>query len=319
MKLFCSLTLITIIFWTCIINGENRIPDEVSVKIYILDIRAIDNVNQLVTIDFAMMLKWRDATLTGKWPNGSKINILENWFPDIQIYNDFDLQKKLNERLSVDSLGNVTYMQRFYGRIISRHDFSEYPFDKYNINIEFVNIGPERLIFIEGEGTYEIDPSSYSIADWRIQAGNFSFFEKESYQGEIPGFSYELQASRKQSYFLWKIVIPLMLVVFMSWTVFWIDPSHIGAQLTVAATAMLTIIAYQFTLSDLLPKISYFTRLDVFILGSIIVIFLSLAEAIFTSNLVSRDYLLQARRMDLISRFLFPSLYCVFMLVAFVM
>jgi len=103
----------------------------------------------------------------------------------------------------------------------------------------------------------------------------------------------------------------------VSWLVFWVDPIQIGAQLTIGATAMLTMIAYQFTLSNLIPPVSYLTRLDIFILLSNIIVFIALLEAILTSNLVSHDKKTIARRIDYLARFIFPIAYIIVFIKSF--
>ncbi len=50
---------------------------------------------------------------------------------------------------------------------------------------------------------------------------------------------------------------------------------------------MLTLIAYRFLLGGMLPRISYLTRLDYFLLGSTVLVFLALVEAACTSRLAT--------------------------------
>ena len=95
----------------------------------------------------------------------------------------------------------------------------------------------------------------------------------------------------------------------MSWVVFWIDPSEAGSQLSVAVTAVLTLIAYHIALTGKLPDISYLTRMDLFLFGSTLLVFASLIEVVMTSRLARMDRLLLARRMDLVCRVLFPLVY----------
>ena len=53
----------------------------------------------------------------------------------------------------------------------------------------------------------------------------------------------------------------------MSWAVFWINPRYLPAQVGVSTSAVLTLIAFQFSLGYLLPKVSYLTRADRFVMG----------------------------------------------------
>ena len=93
----------------------------------------------------------------------------------------------------------------------------------------------------------------------------------------------------------------------MSWAVFWIDPTQVSSQISVSVTAILTLIAYRFALGNLLPRISYLTRLDYLLLGSTILVFLALVEVTATSRLVVLGKESLARTLDKWARIVFPA------------
>ena len=126
---------------------------------------------------------------------------------------------------------------------------------------------------------------------------------------KIAGCALEIPAHRLIGFYILKVFLPLAMIVFMSWTVFWIDPSRIDPQLEVAATAMLTIIAYYFTLSYLVPHLPYLTRMDQFVVGSNVLVFLALVEAVVTSKMYARGSTEQARRLDRVAPWLSPVVY----------
>ena len=98
----------------------------------------------------------------------------------------------------------------------------------------------------------------------------------------------------------------------MSWIVFWIDPKESDSQISVAITAMLTLIAYRFAVGSDLPKVSYLPRLDYFILGSTILVFASLLEVVITSSYARTGRLERARAIDRWSSWLFPAIFLLF-------
>ena len=110
-------------------------------------------------------------------------------------------------------------------------------------------------------------------------------------------------------YFVVKIILPLILIVAMSWIVFWIDPKESGIQISVAITTMLTLIADRFAVGAELPKVSYLTRLDFFILSGTILVFASLIEVIVTSTIAQQEKIELARKLDRWSRLLFPAIF----------
>ncbi|NOQ64055.1 MAG: hypothetical protein GQ582_06040, partial [Methyloprofundus sp.] len=118
-------------------------------------------------------------------------------------------------------------------------------------------------------------------------------------------------------YYVIKIIAPLLLIVAMSWLVFWIDPKESGSQISVAITTMLTLIAYRFSIGALVPKVSYLTRLDYFILGSTLMVFLTLLLVIITSNLAKSGQSQLALNMDWWSRIIFPLMLIAISITAF--
>jgi hypothetical protein len=121
------------------------------------------------------------------------------------------------------------------------------------------------------------------------------------------------------SHYVVKVIVPLMLIVAMSWVVFWIDPKESGSQIGVAVTTMLTLIAYRFAVGAELPNIHYLTRMDLFLLGSTVLVFTSLLEVVITSSLAGRDHLEGARSVDRWARWLFPLAFVWLTVYAFVL
>ena len=132
------------------------------------------------------------------------------------------------------------------------------------------------------------------------------------------GFALHFEAKRNTGYFIIKVIIPLILIVAMSWVVFWIDPTESGTQITVAITTMLTLIAYRFAIDVNLPKVSYLTRMDYFILLSTILVYASLIEVIITSTFAKNEKLSQARALDRQMRLLFPLAFCILALISLI-
>lgn len=113
-------------------------------------------------------------------------------------------------------------------------------------------------------------------------------------------------AKRRIDYYIVNTIIPLLLIVAMSWVVFWIDPKESGTQISVAITSMLTLIAYRFAIGANLPHLSYLTRLDTCILLSTMLVFSCLVEAVVATTLAKSGRYESALKIDLWCRILFP-------------
>jgi len=78
-----------------------------------------------------------------------------------------------------------------------------------------------------------------------------------------------------------------------------------------SVTSMLTLIAYQFQLTSVLPRLAYLTTIDKILLGSTVIVFFSLVEATVTVRLVKEGRAAVAQRMDDVCRWMFPAIYLV--------
>jgi hypothetical protein len=115
-----------------------------------------------------------------------------------------------------------------------------------------------------------------------------------------------LTAQRLTSYYTWQQLLPLLLVVMMTWVVFWIPLEFVPPRVGLAATSMLTLIAYRFAMSSVLPPIAYLTRLDVFMIGSSILVFCALAIAVAATYIEHRHNPELAERVNRAARWLSP-------------
>jgi hypothetical protein len=139
----------------------------------------------------------------------------------------------------------------------------------------------------------------------------------ETFDRNHSRFTFEIHANRITAYYVWKVLLPLCLIVAMSWFVFWIDPAQFGTQIGLSATAMLTLIAFIFATTNMLPALGYFTILDLLIGGATVLVFLAMLQSLTTSFLVSNDKAELALHLDRVSRVLFPVVFVVFVILVF--
>jgi hypothetical protein len=131
----------------------------------------------------------------------------------------------------------------------------------------------------------------------------------EENDAPVKGMVFSLDVKRDTSYFKYKVILPLVLIVMMSWMVFWIDPSLVATQISVSVTAMLTIIAYRFALAGLIPRLAFLTSLDYFVLVSTLAVFICMIEVLYTAHLATSDQLKKARQIDRHARWVLPLIF----------
>jgi hypothetical protein len=291
-------------------------PVPVSVAVYVSDILKIDDANQTLTVDMVVTMRWKDDGLTAQSDGLRVLDAGNIWTPSVQIRNSRSLAKKLRDVVEVDPDGNVTYRQRYFGELSSPLDLADFPLDQHTLAVEFVSFVEDEVEFVPDE-TRIGQAEEFSIADWRIGSVSYRQRPYEAVGREFHGFVLEFTAGRHIGYYIRKIIFPLAMIVFMSWTVFWIDPSQVAAQLGVASTSMLTMIAYRFALGELIPKVSYLTRLDEFTFSASTLILFALLEAVLTANLSGRGKKALAKRIDRTARWVFPTIFVIIIIRAF--
>jgi hypothetical protein len=74
---------------------------------------------------------------------------------------------------------------------------------------------------------------------------------------------------------------------------------------------MLTLIAYRFAIDAQVPKVSYTTKLDEFILISTLTVFVALIQAVISSILAQKNRVTLAENIDRKCRVIFPMVFFV--------
>jgi len=290
------------------INGPG--PVKVHVTIFIIDVDEIRSANQSFDANVYIQYRWRDQRLAHKGSKSIVRALDEIWNPEIQIINQQKIWLTFPDIVKIAPDGEVLYRQRVWGSFSQPLKLHDFPFDRQVFYIQLAAID-----YTQGEVELELDTKEESgiaqkcsVADWSIigYKAEPRPYKPSPAVNAMAGFAFSFEARRETGYFIIKVIIPLILIVAMSWVVFWIDPKESGTQISVAITTMLTLIAYRFAIDTDLPKISYLTRLDYFILISTILVYASLIEVVVTSTFARGEKLSQARAIDRWMRFLFP-------------
>lgn len=289
---------------------------------WLADVTRIDSAEQTFTTNFVLILRWRDPQLAHAGPDAKRYALDDIWHPRILIANEAgDLEYSLPEEADVAPDGTATYRQRIVGSFSQTLNLRAFPFDQDTFRIRFLVPGerPQNIQFEpdpngiaaglrQGVGMAE----ALTLQDWRVTSTTSGVKPfQASPQVELASFEIAFTAARRANHFVIKVIIPLILIVMMSWAVFWIEPNDANTQMAVAVTAMLTLIAYRFSIDSDVPELPYLTRLDAFILMSSLLVFFSLIEVLLTSKLANRDRMELARTIDRHCRWAFPLLFAI--------
>lgn len=287
-------------------------PTKVSMGAYVIDIIDIDDVAQSFTADFHLVIRWHDPRLSAKARGtsltGCRLKPDDIWHPAVSIINQRKVWKRFEDNVQIDQDGKVFYRQRYFGELSSRLDLKDFPFDTQILPISLISrYSPEDISILLDErwsGLFK----AFSIAGWTVDLSSTRIGKEyvAAQDRDLSRFDYNLSAKRHSGYYLWKVILPLALIVLMAGAVFLIAPTELGPRIGISTSAVLTLIIAQFTTGRLLPRVEYLTQLDKFIVGCTILVFAALGEAIITSRLARRGYEELARKINRWSYFLYP-------------
>jgi len=293
-------------------------PTKVVLGAFLIDIIDIDDIEQQFTTDFEVFQTWTDPRLTGL--DECHFDLSQVWSPDLTFVNSGRVFPAFPERVAIGAKGVVRYVQRYRGTLSFPHALYEFPFDKHTIQIAMMPVRQDRHADnLEVDEKQITRRKQFSTLDWTF--GNVYGRVAPSIHpvtGAVTDVFYvEVPTARLYQYYLWKVFLPLTLIIAMSWSVFWVNPERFGSQIGMSATSMLTLIAFQFALESIFPHLSYFTLLDGFISAATGLVFLALVEALVTSYLVSTSRADLALRIDRICRWAFPLAFVAIVVVIF--
>lgn len=286
-------------------------PTVVHVGVFIVDLDAVNSTDQSFTANVYVEARWRDPSLAG---NEAAVFPLEQvWHPRLQLLNQREAASTLPEVVEVQPDGQVTYRQRIWGAFSQPMNLRQFPFDRQHLDLQIVAAGytPDAVRIValaDDSGARSGVAEGLALPEWSL-AG----FEAEPVTVRLapqhpgmPALRVRMVVDRHWDYYLFKAILPLCLIVFMSWTVFWIDPTEVEANVSVSVTAVLTVIAYRFAILEALPKVSYLTRMEAFVTVATIIVFLSVIQVVYNARLAKEGLSLKALRNDKVSRVAFP-------------
>ena len=197
--------------------------------------------------------------------------------------------------------------------LATHYDLRRFPFDRQTLELQMESYlwDRDQLQLIHDE-TISGFSDELSMPEWNIEAVNGQVSEVAVMRSDKPFSRYilEVEISRKPGFYLWKVFLPLIVIVALSWSIFWMTDERFSARSRISATGVLTVVAYQFVFAESLPRVGYLTLLDQVMIGSFGLLAVTVLESLLVDRANKHDPA-KAIRIDRTSRWLFPAVYVV--------
>ena len=119
--------------------------------------------------------------------------------------------------------------QNVHAELSSRFMLRRFPFDEQSLNIHlspFINdISGETLGIASQESAIRAEERAYnSLAQWEVGSITAPAPARPVSSKGVTEVIFSIHVKRHYGFYVWKVFIPLLLMVFLSWSVFWVDP-----------------------------------------------------------------------------------------------
>ena len=252
---------------------------KVSIGFYPVSVYQLDMASNTYYIDTYVWLRWKgaiDPTATIEFTN-----MVEEWGKQ---------QESLLAETKVLSDGSSYQIMRVEGRFVQPFSLADYPLDKQKLSImvEDTTNGADVISYVIDADSSGIG-ESLQIPGWQLGGWSSktfvhdygSKFGEEATPSSYAAAQFSIEISRPLSFFYWKLLLPLFIVLSAALASLFIRPNDLDVRTALPAGALLTAIFLQKSYSDNLPDLGYLILMDKIYLVVYALIVLTLIRAIF--------------------------------------
>ena len=188
----------------------------------------------------------------------------------------------------------LTYKSKSVYKIKNEFNLQNFPFDKQTLRIflrqDETPIDEDRFLVSsytmrKAEEFKDLNTiQGWNITNVEMNYKIFNHLLKEKY---FDGFELVFEIERKSRYYVFKIILPIILILIVCWSAVWIKPKDLESKLTITIVCLLSLIAYNFVIDKDLPKLEYLTVMDYIILISYIYATIPTFLSIITNNFIN--------------------------------
>jgi len=155
------------------------------------------------------------------------------WWPSITFTNETHPRETEDQELIFDNDGTVEYREKFVVKLATNYEMHRFPFDSQTLIAEIQSFAwNSDIVQFSIEGDLVAFSDHFEIPEHTL-TGITETLRTRQEPRDRHAFSElvtELYVSRNPTYYLTKVIIPLTLIVGISWAVFWMDPDALAGS-----------------------------------------------------------------------------------------
>ncbi|MDO9531576.1 MAG: hypothetical protein Q7O12_05530 [Deltaproteobacteria bacterium] len=187
-------------------------------------------------------------------------------------------------------------------------NFRRFPFDTQKFFIRVDNLWPEWY-FTYGplEGFSQVG-QRLGEEEWVITRHKVTFDSvMENYGRPVSRFIFAFHANRHHTYYVFRILLPLIIIIVVSWFSFFLKDYN--KRVDVAGANLLIFIAFNFTIATELPRLGYLTFMDTLLVTTFIITGVVVIISYQLRRMIDSGKQARVARIDKYIRWLYPVAY----------
>jgi hypothetical protein len=260
-----------------------REPIPVRIGVKLQQITSVDQKAENFGVVASLVMHWRDPGLAfdpETVPDRFKIFEGDAFsaemsrqgqpWPQYTVVNQQGNRWVQNRLVVVRPDGEAAYFERFSTTLQAPDfDFRNFPFDVQRFFIQIDLLTPEWMFQLcEIEGYSEVG-EKLGEEEWVVTDFATSFSQGSILQRPVSRFNFEFKAKRHIAYYFFRILLPLIVIISVSWILFFLK--DYAKRVDAAGANLLLFIAFNFAISNDLPRLGYLTFLDTLLISAFLV------------------------------------------------
>lgn len=181
---------------------------------------------------------------------------------------EFEIQNQQSNRwihqsaAGVRADGHVIYVEKSSLTLQAPHfDFRKYPFDTQRFQFEVASVLPSEFVNYHPLNEYSGLGGQLGEEEWILEHARLIKTNAEGISGnDSDQITLVFEGSRHITYYLIRVFLPMLVLITVSWSVFFLDEYR--KRIEISGANLLVFVAFNWAISADLPKLGYLTFLD---------------------------------------------------------
>ncbi|MEJ2070434.1 MAG: hypothetical protein P8X58_08525 [Syntrophobacterales bacterium] len=297
-------------------------PIQVRVGIYVDQISAVNQKDENFGVVGDLVLEWDDpayafspdscqCSYKAFDPSQFEKFIVQKGlrWPRFVFFNQQGKRWTQGETFWVYASGKVQYYERFSATLQAPDfNFKKFPLDTQKFFIHLESVDPEEDFVFSFLPEYTGLGKKLGEEEWYFTQHTTKVSSRPLPDGLLYSrYSYELKAQRHLSYYIFRIFIPLLLIISVSWVAFFLK--DYSKRVDITGANLLVFIAFNFTIGSDLPRLGYLTFLDTMLLVAFAVTALTVVFNVALKRLDTKGKTRLTHRIDIYLLWGYPLFY----------